>query len=208
MENIYSIDEVDFTKAPYTAIVSDLHLCEEEPVHPKYPLWKKYKTAEFFFDKEFREFLEYIDEKAGEEKIELIMNGDTFDFDSMTYLPEEPRYRISWLEKKRGLEPEEEKSVDKMRVILEDHPEWCDAVHWFISQGHRIVFVVGNHDLELHWKSVQIELLNGLKLSTEERTRVRFVEWFYISNQDTLVEHGNQYDPYCLCDVPVNPYVV
>ncbi|OFZ19836.1 MAG: hypothetical protein A2Z20_09075 [Bdellovibrionales bacterium RBG_16_40_8] len=36
---------------------------------------------------------------------------------------------------------------------------------------------------------------------------MRFCEWFYISNQDTLVEHGNQYDPYCLCSNPVNPLI-
>ena len=57
MENIYSIDEVDFSKATYTAIVSDLHLCEAEPESSKFPLWKKYKTREFFFDSQFRVFL-------------------------------------------------------------------------------------------------------------------------------------------------------
>lgn len=208
MESNFNLDEVDFTKANYTAIVSDLHLCEAEPIHPKYPLWKKYKSREFFFDKQFRTFLEHIDQQAGEEKIELILNGDTFDFDSMTYLPEHPVYHVSWLEKKRGLEPEVEKSVDKIRVILEDHPEWCDALHWFVERGHRLVFIIGNHDLELHWKAVQVEILNILKLTPEERTRVRFVEWFYVSNEDTLVEHGNQYDPYCLCEDPINPFVI
>ncbi len=204
----FNLDGVDFSKATYTAIVSDLHLCEAEPVHPKYPLWKKYKTREFFFDSEFRNFLEHIDKEAGGKKIELVLNGDIFDFDSMSYIPPEPVYNISWMEKKRGLEPEEEKSVDKIRIILDDHKEWCEALHWFIEQGHRVVFITGNHDLELHWKSVQIEILNTLGLTAEERTRVRFVEWFYISNKDTLIEHGNQYDPYCLCDDPVNPFVI
>ena len=203
-----NLDEVDFSKATHTAIVSDLHLCEAEPENPKFPLWKKYKTKEFFFDTQFKFFLEHIDKEAGDQKIELILNGDTFDFDSMMYRPDKPVYRVSWLEKKRGMEPEEEKSVDKIRIILEDHPDWCEALHWFIEQGHKVVFIIGNHDLELHWKSVQIEILNFLNLTPEERTRVRFVEWFYISNQDTLIEHGNQYDPFCLCDDPVNPFVI
>lgn len=208
MENFASLDEVNFVDAIYTAIASDLHLCEAEPIHAKFPLWKKYKTRQFFFDELFRQFLEFIVKEAKGEKVELILNGDTFDFDSMLYRPPRPTYNLSWLEKKRGMEPEEEKSVDKMRVILEDHEEWCDALHWFIEQGHKVVFVIGNHDLELHWKSVQIEILNFLKLTPEERTRVRFVEWFYISNKDTLIEHGNQYDPYCLCDDPINPFVI
>ncbi len=204
----FNLDGVDFSKATYTAVVSDLHLCEAEPLHSKYPLWKKYKTREFFFDKEFKEFLHYIHEEAGEKKIELVLNGDIFDFDSVVYIPPVPVYNISWMEKKRGLEPEEEKSVDKIKIILEDHQEWCEGLHWFIEQGHRVVFVTGNHDLELHWKSVQVEIMNFLQLTSEERTRVRFVEWFYISNGDTLIEHGNQYDPYCLCDDPVNPFVI
>ncbi len=208
MASNFNLDEVDFTKAKYTAIVSDLHLCEAEPTHPKYPLWKKYKSRDYFFDDQFKVFLEHIHEKAGDEKVELILNGDIFDFDSVTFLPEHPSYNISWIEKTRGLEPEEEKSVDKIRVIMSDHSEWCDTLHWFIEQGHRVVFVIGNHDLELHWKAVQVEILNILDLTPEERTRVRFVEWFYVSNQDTLVEHGNQYDPYCLCEDPINPFII
>jgi len=208
MSNGINFDLVDFEKATHTAIVSDLHLCEAEPVHKKFPLWKKYKTREFFFDAQFFSFLKYIDAQADGNKAELILNGDTFDFDSMTYIPPHPPYSLSWLELRRGLEPEEEKSIDKIRVILEDHEEWRKAMHWFIERGHRVVFVIGNHDLELHWKSVQIEILNLLDLTAEERTRVRFVEWFYISNKDTLVEHGNQYDPYCLCDDPINPFVI
>lgn len=208
MENIENLEEVSFVDSTHTAIVSDLHLCEAEPEHPRYPLWKKYKTREFFFDKDFRLFLEFIHRDAGNHKVELILNGDIFDFDSVMHIPLKPTYFVTWLEKKRGLEPEEEKSVDKIRVILEDHAEWCSALRWFVEQGHRIVFVIGNHDLELHWKSVQIEILNKLKLTPEERMRVRFVEWFYISNKDTLVEHGNQYDPYCMCEDPINPFIL
>ena len=208
MENVASLDEVDFKKATHTAIISDLHLCEAEPVNPHFPLWKKYKTKKFFFDDQFRAFLEYIHNQAGHHKIELIFNGDTFDFDSVMYQPPNPTYAVSWIEKRRGLEPEEEKSMDKIRKILHDHKLWCEHLRWFIEQGHRVVFVIGNHDLELHWKNVQVEILNILDLTAEERTRVRFVEWFYISNEDTLVEHSNQYDPYCLCDDPINPFIL
>ena len=209
MDNLANLtEEVDFTSAKYTAIVSDLHLCEAEPHHPKFPLWKKYKTREFFFDDQFQFFLEHLDEKAGEDKVELILNGDIFDFDSVMYVPKQPTYKVSWLERRRGMEPEQEKSRDKIKVILEDHEVWCLALKRFIEKGHKVVFVIGNHDLELHWKAVQREILDHLELNPLERKRVRFVEWFYISNGDTLIEHGNQYDPYCLCDDPINPFVI
>ncbi|MBY0314141.1 MAG: metallophosphoesterase [Bdellovibrionales bacterium] len=201
-------EEVDFEKAEYTAILSDLHLCEAEPPNKRHPLWKKFKTREFFFDHEFKKFLEFIHEKANGKSIELILNGDIFDFDSVTRLPEAPSYHVSWLETRRGLDPEREKSVFKMEVILGDHPEWVNALSWFIKEGHRVIFVIGNHDLELHWTDVQRKILDSLELDNFQRRHVRFVEFFYVSNKDTLIEHGHQYDPYCSMRDPINPIVI
>ncbi|MFN8846320.1 MAG: metallophosphoesterase [Bdellovibrionales bacterium] len=196
-----------FRKADFTAIISDLHLTEEEPVHPKYPLWKKYKTREFFYDEELCEFFKLIEEKAERAKVELILNGDIFDFDSVVTVPQQPNFRVSWLEKKRGLEPKSEKSRYKISKILSDHQVFVQGLAKFIRDGNRVVFVIGNHDLELHYSEVQEEILKTLNLTAYERERVLFVDWFYISNGDTLVEHGNQYDPYCLCEDPVNPFI-
>lgn len=196
-----------FAKARYTAIVSDLHLCEEEPIHPKYTLWKKYKTREFFFDEEFAEFLKKIRELAGGEKVELVLNGDIFDFDSFTKLPEAPPYYISWLERRRGLHPQEEKSTYKISQILQDHAVWVRALREFIMAENPVVFIIGNHDLELHFTNVQEAIIQALSLPEAFLKYVRFNEWFYISNGDTLIEHGNQYDPYCMAQDPVNPYV-
>jgi UDP-2,3-diacylglucosamine pyrophosphatase LpxH len=195
-----------FREASFTAIISDLHLCEAQPINPKYPLWKKYKTEEFFFDNDFREFLREIEIKAGAEKVELILNGDIFDFDSVLKIPTDPLFRVDWLERKRGLHSRSERSVFKFRTILEDHPIFVESLREFLIKGHRVVIIFGNHDLELHFPEVQEELINQLNLPNACHTRLRFVDWFYISNQDTLVEHGNQYDPYCLCEDPVHPF--
>ncbi len=197
----------DFTAAQFTAVISDLHLCEAEKVNSRFPLWKKYKTREFFFDDAFRLFVEQIVAMAGGAQVELVLNGDIFDFDSVLLLPEQPPYRVSWLEKARGLFPEEPKSVYKIEQILKDHDVWVDALRWFVLRGHRVVFVVGNHDIELQWRSVQNFLIEALSLPEEYRDNIRFCEWFYISNSDTLIEHGNQYDPYCLCIDPINPFI-
>ena len=198
----------DFHQAKTTVIVSDLHLCEAEPLHPKYPLWKRYKSREFFFDKEFSQFLDHIQEKSRGESIELILNGDIFDFDSVTSIPENPIFRLTWLERTRGLHPQEEKSKYKIDVILRDHKEWVDALRAFILNGHRAIFIIGNHDLELHFRRVQESFLEHLNLPQDYTSQVRFCEWFYISNGDTLVEHGNQYDPYCMAQDPVHPYLL
>ena len=74
-------------------------------------------------------------------------------------------------------------------------------------KGHRVIIVTGNHDLELHFPKVQQEIVRTLNLPPELAENLRFNEWFYISNGDTLVEHGNQYDPYCMAQNPINPFI-
>lgn len=192
--------------AKFTAVISDLHLCEAEPVHPKYPLWKKFKTREFFFDNVFSDFLDQIERKAGNDTIELVLNGDIFDFDSVTSIPESPTFRVYWLERKRGLFPRPERAEYKIQRILADHAEFIHSLSHFIKRGHRVVFVMGNHDVELHFPDVQERIVRALNLNDKEKKRLRFCEWFYISNKDTLIEHGNQYDPYCVCEDPIHPF--
>lgn len=201
---------MDFSKSNYTAIISDLHLCEAEPPNKKSPLWKKFKTREFFFDSDFARYVDYIQQKSEGQPVELVFNGDTFDFDSFMLLPERPIYRVSWLEKRRGLRPEESKSLFKMRTIIEHHALFFETLVKFIKSnpGNKIVFVIGNHDVELHFREVQEAILNAICADRSEYERIRFCEWFYISNGDTLIEHGNQYDPYCLCQDPVHPMVL
>ncbi|WP_367143981.1 hypothetical protein AB1A81_00250 [Bdellovibrio bacteriovorus] len=107
--------------ASHTAIISDLHLCEAEPVNLRFPLWKKFKTRQFFFDDTFEVFLKSCEEKAQGASVELVLNGDIFDFDSVLRLPDEPVFHVSGLEKRRGLFPIEERSRFKIEVILKDH---------------------------------------------------------------------------------------
>jgi UDP-2,3-diacylglucosamine pyrophosphatase LpxH len=190
-----------------TAIISDLHLCEAEPVHPKFPLWKKYKTAEFFFDGVFKNFIAHLNERAKGQKIELVLNGDIFDFDSVTSLPKSPSFHINWIEKKRGLEARPERSMFKIQKIMEDHVVFMSQLKSFLSEGHSLVFIIGNHDVELHFPEVQQAIRNNLGVQSDSDSAVRFCEWFYISESDTLIEHGNQYDPYCVCEDPVHPFV-
>lgn len=198
---------VDFKLSSCTAIISDLHLCEAEPVNPKFPLWKKYKTREFFYDDVIKDFLSHIEAMAGQEKVELILNGDIFDFDSVTSIPKDAIFRVHWVEKKRGLFPREQRALYKMKRIITDHPLFFESLRDFILRGHRIVLIFGNHDVELHYPEVQKEILLTLNLPAEFKESFRFSEWFYVSNHDTLIEHGNQYDAYCVFEDPINPFM-
>ncbi len=196
------------SKPIHTIVLSDIHLTDAEPNHPGYPLWKRYKRRKLFIDRKFQKFLDYIHDKIHEHgSIELILNGDIFDFDSVMAVPEDPAFPVSWLEKSRGLAAEEPKSRFKIKTILNDHPIWLNALRDFVLRGHNVVFVIGNHDIELHWPSVQKDIIDALNLPDEAKQNIRFCEWFYISNADTLVEHGNQYDDYCVCPNPINPLI-
>ena len=190
----------------HTIVLGDVHLADGEPEDPKRPLWKRFKRPELFVDESFARFLAFISERING-PIELVLNGDFFDFDSVTALPEKADFRIGWLERKRGLNSEEPKSRFKIRRILQDHHVLVDALRAFLLQGNEVVFVMGNHDMELHWPSVQREILAQLDLPEPLRANVRFPEWFYISNGDTLIEHGSQYDAYCVCANPLFPLI-
>ncbi len=207
LEKIERMENADLKTSSCTAIISDLHLCEAEPVNPKFPLWKKYKTREFFFDNVIKDFLSHIEGMADGKKVELILNGDIFDFDSVTSIPTDPIFRVHWVEKKRGLFPREERALYKMKCIIKDHPEFFEALREFLLRGHRVILIFGNHDVELHYQAIQKEILRTLNLPEEVKKSFRFVEWFYVSNQDTLIEHGNQYDAYCVFEDPINPFM-
>jgi UDP-2,3-diacylglucosamine pyrophosphatase LpxH len=191
----------------HTIVVSDLHLSDAELGQPGKSLWKRYKRPKFFIDQTFRRMLQFVESHTGSDPLELVLNGDIFDFDSVMRLPLHPGFHISWLEKQRGLYAEEEKSRFKMEVILSDHIIWVKALQEFVQKGNSLVFIIGNHDIEMHWPLVQKEILKALDLGDEEKKRVRFCEWFYISNGDTTIEHGNQYDDYCVTMNPIHPLI-
>lgn len=185
---------------PETVIVSDLHLCEAQEPDPKRPLWMAYKRREFFVDESFADFLTFLEERI-EGPIELVLNGDIFDFDAITALPEGRAQDVSWLARARGLASEQWMSEFKMQVMIDDHRVWFDTIRDFVGRGHRVVFVIGNHDAELCWPSVQ-RMIN-------ERigAQVVFCEWFYVSGEDTYISHGHQYDPNCTSRDPIHPLI-
>ena len=196
----------------YTAIISDLHLTDPEPPRHKtksrHPLWKKFKTKDFYIDESLVQFIEHIQKLANGHKVELILNGDVFDFDSVMSLPENPIYKVNWLETRRGLFPKQEKSLFKIKIILEEHLPFVEALSRFIFNGNKVVIIPGNHDVELHFKDVQAHVREALGLTPDLQQNLVFPSWFYISNGDTLIEHGHQQDPYCLCENPLNPFLL
>jgi len=190
-----------------TLVVSDLHLSNLEITEPSRPHWKAYKRREFYFDEDL---VRLINETKEESKgaVELVLNGDVFDFDNIVELPSDRESDVGWLAKLRGLGSEEWMSCFKISTILRDHDGLFRALGRFVREGNSVVFVIGNHDSELHWESVQSLVVAAMELDEEDRDiKVRFCHWFYVSESDTYISHGHQYDPYCVMRAPLTPRI-
>lgn len=194
----------------HTVVISDLHLSEAHVPEERRPLWMAYKRREHFIDEDFARFLEHVVEQS-EGPVELVLNGDIFDFDNVTQLPDDRRVeelggKVDWLAKARGLGSEEWMSAFKMERIIADHPVWFAALRDFIGKGHRAVFVIGNHDLELGWPSVKKLVREALEVEADD-PQVTFCAWFYLSGEDTYITHGHLYDPNCAGTDPIDPVI-
>lgn len=193
-------------------VVSDLHLADLED-HPDG--WKAHKSARHLFDAELRELLTWFRETSGTAgALTLVLNGDIFDFDLVTAVPEPALWTIGRSERLRGLEPTPARSVWKLRHILQDHPVFLEAIAEFLAEGHRVVFVMGNHDREFHFPEVQqvffyaLEAAAAAKGRTFEPSALQFEPWFYYVPRVLYAEHGNQYDYYSSFRHVLHPEVV
>lgn len=202
-------------------VISDLHLSAGYDEKTE----KYSRLEDFFFDEEFKSFLEYLQE-TNPYNNHLIIAGDLFDFlqidgDKLKELYDEERNKnpkikpykkwtyefekITKRERKFGLSTEQDKSVWKMGQILKGHEVFFQALANFLSEENCLSIISGNHDIELYWKDVQDALTDGIvkyasspKANPQQiKNRTKFYPWFYYDNDyATYIEHGNQYDPW------------
>ncbi|MBI5187718.1 MAG: metallophosphoesterase [Nitrospirae bacterium] len=206
-------------------IISDLHLSEG---------WDENgylsRNEDFFFDQNFKRFLEYFsgEAKRGGFFYKLIINGDFVDFLQVV--------RKDLLERefknKRTIDGEKifndevcnlgfgtgpAKTIWKLKHIVNGHPIFFVALATFLAEGHKVIIIPGNHDIEWIMPNVQEafrervnrcleeyikksepeEFKHLLKESLENRIKenIHFNPWFYYDKElSTYIEHGSQYD--------------
>jgi len=181
-------------------VLSDLHLCDVEEHADG---WKAYKRAKYVVDRELAALLEKFvaTTSEGSEPV-LVLNGDIFDFDLVTAVPEAPDWPVRAAERLNGLDPTADKSVWKLEHMLSFHGEFTSALTRFLGRGHRIVYVLGNHDREFHFPEVKAAFVAALRASAATQgldfadEAIRFEPWFHYVPGEIYVEHGNQYDHY------------
>ena len=181
-------------------IVSDLHLCDIEE-HPDG--WKHYKNERFSYDADLAELLDtFVASRREGETLTFVLNGDIIDFDLVTAAPDEPPWPVTRAERRRGMDPTEPKSVWKLELVLAHHQQLVVALARFVAAGHQIVYVLGNHDRELHFPRVRQTFVDalvragqgeGLAVSPDA---IRFEPWFHYVPGRIFIEHGQQYDHY------------
>src|SRR5687767_13900393 len=66
----------------HTLVLTDVHLSQAHPDDPSDPRWMLYRTAAYHPDRDFAELVDYLVETYGDDPIEIVFNGDVFDFDA------------------------------------------------------------------------------------------------------------------------------
>jgi len=115
--------------------------------------------------------------------------------------------RLSPREERYGLGTTAAEAAWKLRRIASGHPGFFQALARFVAQGHRVVYIKGNHDVDIHWPLAR-EAFRDLVVEAAEqcpdlegvdkeqmRANVEFCPWVYYEPGIAYIEHGNQYEP-------------
>jgi UDP-2,3-diacylglucosamine pyrophosphatase LpxH len=107
-----------------------------------------------------------------------------------------------------GLGSAEDHAAFKMHAVADRHDLLFRKLAAFVEAGHSLVFVRGNHDVEMYWDAAQRAFLDALikrsSFSIDDQARVdqfesriEFQHWFFYVRGFLYVEHGHQYDATC-----------
>ncbi len=185
----------------HTVVVSDVHLCEGVD-SAQDPLWLRWRHRENFPDADFAALVDRVLEvsQAHGDTVELVFNGDMFDFDAPPVIDGDATVD--------DLPRTESVAVRQIARILDDHPGYTAALGRILDGGHRVVFISGNHDPQMHFRGVQTILRQRLGEASGDVSLARnvlFRTWFHRTSDGVHIEHGNQYDPLCAFRYPMLP---
>jgi len=201
-------------------VVSDLHLGgavrlkydEANPdITPTVPFGALRRAARL--DRELSRFIHYYRHNAAPDGAPwtLVFNGDIFDFLHMDVHPLESDSGGVMNEEERiyGLAFDAQRAAFKLEVMARLHQRSLSALTEFVHHGNALVFVVGNHDVDLWFGEVREKLVEHLASGAPDpedvRSRIRFEPWFYYEKDAAYVEHGHRFDPYATFPDPLKP---
>lgn len=137
-------------------------------------------TDDFIADKQLSQSI--IDFSQRDHPIDLIFNGDTFDF---LKCPSEVKPKTFY---PRHIT--KDVSLAKLKLIYKAHKNVFQALQVFTSSKDKhVFFIVGNHDEDLAYSEVKEEI----KRLISNKDQIHFPGIKY-HDHDVYVEHGHQYD--------------
>jgi UDP-2,3-diacylglucosamine pyrophosphatase LpxH len=148
----------------------------------------------------------------------LVVAGDFIDFVGMAVRAEGVALATerSDEEHEHGLGNAVDHVRVKLRRVSERHADVFDALAGFVADGHALDFVLGNHDLEMHWDAVKDDLRSLLLVRARAlrhdaidgatfEARIAFHPWFFYVAGLAYIEHGHQYDAFCASQYVMAP---
>ncbi|MBS3162656.1 hypothetical protein J4467_01920 [Candidatus Woesearchaeota archaeon] len=121
--------------------------------------------------------------------IDLVLNGDIFDFLKAPYKNSYPRHVT------------EKISLWKLEHMHKAHPGFFETLTEFINLGNtRIIFVIGNHDYDIIYSKIKKQLR---KLILKDKIKMKkkiIFPGFEFKSYQVLFEHGSQMDQFFRVD--------
>lgn len=163
-------------------------------------------------DRQLCAFLEHYAQRRSEGGWRLVLAGDVVDFIGICLTPkdlgEKAPFSLVAEEEEFGLEQGPARCAWMMRVVARRHAPFFRRLAWFLSRGHELVVIRGNHDAAFFWTEVQQAFRGCLVDAAREEglepevisamgDQVRFEPWFYLEPGRIFVEHGHLHDEYC-----------
>lgn len=138
-------------------------------------------TDDFISDKTLSHLILQLSKR--QHPVDLVLNGDIFDFLKCPYVQDGKRTYPRHITA--------EISVGKLHLIKNAHPSVFEALRIFAASStrHNIYFIIGNHDHDLFFPEVKMELKHLLG----NKKTIHFPGLKY-DQHGVYVEHGHQYD--------------
>lgn len=161
-------------------VISDLHLGAGSIINGR-----RNPLEDFHADTEFVAFLEYY--SSGEfssQTIELVINGDLLDLLAVPFVQFfDDEF---WSEKA---------AREKLRMILEAHPQVMTALDEFLSVKNKtMTFIIGNHDAEMVFDSLKKDFLNYFSQENQNKILLSNDVDVYNPEKGLYFLHGHQYE--------------
>jgi UDP-2,3-diacylglucosamine pyrophosphatase LpxH len=172
-------------------VISDLHLGGRPP-QPSSKGNAQLGTNLCTSYGDLRDFIDWVRRSVREEeRTTLVIAGDIVDFLADDEIAGSESYAQSWTDSEERAIAKLAQIVMRSRSTDDDGP--FDALERLVSAGHRLVLLIGNHDVELALPAVRRRLMQ--QLDADGRGQVEFIyDGEAFSYGDLLIEHGNRYD--------------